>query len=420
MKISNKKLETRKLENIKGITLVALVVTIVVLLILAGITINMLFSDKGIIKKAQEAENAWKNAEQIDQQGLQNLADQLEQYTNGLNGGGTTFKEITDSSFTNIQTSTEKAKDVKGNIVTIPKGFKVVTSEGTTVQDGIVIEDKDGNQFVWIPIGTVTKNDGTKSNNIQLGRYTFSTIDGTPTLEQAAYTEVNPTNYTKEVVINSLYKELSTFREGVASEGLDGLNGTAKGLAGFVSSVKTNGGYYIARYEASYSSGTSNSDYLPQFKVSTTNSENSMNYTKGTLWNFITELDASKVCRNLYKADSSVGVESDLVNSYAWDTAIIYIQEMGNANYANKTSPNVILKNTGETGDKVCNIFDMAGNEAEWTTEYSTYKYNTSTSPCVGKGGFYSSDLFCTARSDMYSSTYIHNVVSFRGTLYIK
>ncbi len=41
----------------------------------------------------------------------------------------------------------------------------------------------------------------------------------------------------------------------------------------------------------------------------------------------------------MYKKDSSVGVESDLVNSYAWDTAIVYIQAMGNGNenYANKS-----------------------------------------------------------------------------------
>ena len=40
-----------------GITLIALVVTIVILLILAGITINLVFSDNGIIKKAQIAKN---------------------------------------------------------------------------------------------------------------------------------------------------------------------------------------------------------------------------------------------------------------------------------------------------------------------------------------------------------------------------
>ena len=40
-----------------------------------------------------------------------------------------------------------------------------------------------------------------------------------------------------------------------------------------------------------------------------------------------------------------------------------------------------------ETGDKVCKIFDMAGNCFEWTTEYSTYIYDSHTYPCTYRGG---------------------------------
>ena len=50
----------------RGITLIALVVTIVVLLILAGVTINAVFSDSGIIKKAQNAQNRMNEAQQSD------------------------------------------------------------------------------------------------------------------------------------------------------------------------------------------------------------------------------------------------------------------------------------------------------------------------------------------------------------------
>ena len=66
-------------------------------------------------------------------------------------------------------------------------------------------------------------------------------------------------------------------------------------------------------------------------------------------------------------------VESDLCNSYAWDTTLLYIQLMGNLNYANQgKGANTSLKNTGKTGDEKCKVFDMAGNLREWTTEYST------------------------------------------------
>ena len=86
-----------------------------------------------------------------------------------------------------------------------------------------------------------------------------------------------------------------------------------------------------------------------------------MNYTAGTLWNFITELDASKVSINTYSKENTT-VKSDLMNSYAWDTAIVFIQEAGHANYANKKDGNGTLKNTGATGDEVCKINDMASN----------------------------------------------------------
>ena len=71
-------------------------------------------------------------------------------------------------------------------------------------------------------------------------------------------------NYTDQsdcVVINSRYKELVDYREGVVSSGLDGENATAKDLAGFINSAKENGGYYIGRYEASFASGSNVEDY---------------------------------------------------------------------------------------------------------------------------------------------------------------
>ena len=67
----------------EGITLVALVVTIVVLLILAGVTITMLFGENGIIKKAQEAKEATERDQQETEQGMQDLAGQISSVLNG-------------------------------------------------------------------------------------------------------------------------------------------------------------------------------------------------------------------------------------------------------------------------------------------------------------------------------------------------
>ncbi len=421
----------RIIKEKRGITLIALVVTIVVLLILAGITINMLFSNGGIFKTAGDAANAWNKATVNEQESLNNIADQIENWANGQTGGGNTPEEIVDiTTVTEIVQKEEgqKAKDIYGNIVVVPKGFKVVVSEGTTVPEGIVIEDgtgtetTTGNQFVWIPVGTVHKDSNPANDvTIKLGRYTFDKTNGTPTMQQAAFAGDNPSNasqtYIDEVTIESYYKELTTYREGT-----DKLNATAKNLAGFVRSVQENGGYYLARYEASYGNGNSVADWKPLSKISTgtprTNSSTAL--TQGMLWNYVTELDTSKICQNMYANDNTVGVESDLTNSYAWDTAIVFIQEMENNNYANKTDKNGTLRNTGSTGDEGCNIFDMAANVLEWTTEYSTSVSGTQASPCIYRGGACNTGNYFTASRTDDDATDSYSDAGFRVILYVK
>ena len=446
----------------RGITLVALVVTIIVLLILAGVTITSLLGDNGIISKAQQAADKMNNAIQSEQTEMNALIGELDNIiagnggtgtgSGGDTGGGDTPEVPTGpngkpllSTITTLQTSGNvEAEDSYGNIVTVPQGFKVVegsSGEEISVPNGVVIEDSAGNQFVWIPVGTVYKNaEQTESSTIKLGRYTFSTSSpGTPTLQQAAFEGDNPNNlsqtYTDTVPIDSDFQELTIARDGVASNGKDdGLNATAKNLAAFVQSVSDNGGYYIARYEASYGSGYNEggssdeekyANAKPLSQPSINCSEDSMNYDTGTLWNWITQLDAAKVARNMYLNNedingNKVGVESDLVNSYAWDTAIVYIQEMGNTDYANKIDENVTLKDTGKTGDVVCNIYDMAGNTTEWTTEYSTRTDSSWARPCVVRGGYYSNSNLYTASRGIRTATNSDLDISFRSTLYVK
>ena len=404
----------KSIKEKRGITLIALAVTIVVLLILSAVTITFVLGEDGIINKAKEAANSINNAVANDQKELNNLSNKL-------------IPKLEDTK--GIQIRNTKVKDKFGNVVTIPKGFEVVEEEGTTVPEGIVIQDKSGNQFVWIPVGKVYK-DTTKNNysDIQLGRYTFDKTNGTSTLVQAAYTDSNPKNYEIETKLIEEsqdwdYIEYATRAnpDGIASNGLAGLNAIAKDLAGFVNSVKLNGGYYLARYEASYGSGSSVTDYKPLSKVSTgtPRTSSSTSLTKGMLWNYVTQIEAAKISRNMYKNDNSVGVESDLVNSYAWDTAIVYIQAMGNENYANKSDGNGTLKNTGTTGDKVCNIYDMASNCFEWSTEYTTKANNSYVDPSTRRGGncLYMNNV---VSRDGYNEDGRYINCSFRTLLYVK
>ena len=255
--------------------------------------------------------------------------------------------------------STTPIKDELGNTIVIPGGFHIDGEySGTKVEDGIVIEDDVGNQFVWIPIGNVKKSNGA-AVNIELGRYKFDT-EGTPVLTQSA------DNYTEETYI----KENKNFYE-IYQPKISEPNTNALKLQSYIENTKSTGGYYLARFEASYGSGNNVENYMPLSKPSNSSSE-TMNYNEGALWNCISEIDAATISRNMYKDNEYV--TSDLVNSYAWDTALVYINKCSeNGKYLKeRTGDNLVLSNTGTTDDIACNIYDLASNLSEWTTETST------------------------------------------------
>ena len=397
LKGGDKKTMKTKIKQEKGITLIALVVTIVVLLILAGVSVNALFGNSGIIEKAKEAQNKMNQATQKDLDAINELNNWIDGKINGSSGGNTTGGNTTggDDTSTTQKISTlvgkvvdknTKAEDAYGNKITIPKGFKVLAKGTSTesasytysgnnipaVQDGIVIENgTDGNQFVWVPVGTIKNKDGS-TNTITLGRYSnFAKQNGTYVPAQ------NANNCTQEVTINTYFKELSTFREGNTATDSTAQNATARNLAEFISTSLSNGGYYIARFEAS---GTA--------------SKITSKYNQTVLGN-ITQPNAAKVAREMYgevKENNELVYASDLVNSYAWDTAIIFIQTYSIGEDASRyasQNKSTSFANTGINNDKYCNIYDMSGNASEWTTESSTGSVNSSSYPCVNRGGVF-------------------------------
>ena len=127
---------------------------------------------------------------------------------------------------------------------------------------------------------------------------------------------------------------------------------------------------------------------------------------------------------------SSSNFESDLINSYAWDTAIVFIQEFsGDTNYSQQRGRNTaravqkcgesILDYNLDEGDEAqdirCNIYDMAGNTQEWSTETRSY----TSAPCVSRGGNYSNLSHCTSGRYSHGTTSSNPVVSCRPTLYL-
>ena len=429
-----------KLREEKGITLIALVVTIIVLIILAGVSINLVFGNLGIVTKAKEAKRTQEQAELNEQIALGELSNEMDKEINGK-GTQTQIKTVEELKNSGTYTTAPTTiKDSNGNLIKVPQGFKVAEDSGKNVTEGVVIEDNDiikgignnrGNQYVWVPVGTgIKKADGTKMD-ITLGRYTFADgtndkdTNGTVLIKGAPILKQNAENYTQEVLINLYYKELAIYRQGVTDSGLDGLNttsrgkqkqdGTYEGIKSFIDSVKENGGYYIARYEASYGTdGKANS------KVSNTYTNSSTEPTtrkEGMLWNYINQIDAAIACYDIYTTATT-----DLINSYAWDTAIVYIQNFSkdtDYSYQDGQSIKSSLTNTGVNKDEKCKINDMASNDLEWSTEYSSYVDNLNKSPCSGRGGrYYNSDNYTSYRYYSYATSR-YKSLTFRSILYM-
>ena len=452
--ITIKTAKKQKLKESKGITLIALVITIIVLLILAGVTIATLTGDNGILKKAGDAKTQTEQAKEDENlkiaiagsygtDGKLNLKDLKDNLTNqgidydknntgfplevivngekkkiDANGNITTVKleSVADSKTKGtVFKDTTTLEDTYGNQVTIPKGFKIADDSATEVTGGIVIEDATytntiGSQFVWIPVGTgenAIKKENKETVEIELGRYDFTkNSDGTITTSEysGSYTE-----------------------DTTASRG----NAIAKDIEKFKTSANSNHGYYIGRYEAGVV------DY--NSSVSTSNSNKETNWTGYTgdniklvckkeqqVWNYVTQNKASELSRDMYKSEPKV--KSDLINSYAWDTAIVFIQKCGtesnrstysltvgqSSTSTRQTTGTNILKATSKV-DKQCNIFDMAGNCYEWTTE----TYRGSVLPCVWRGGSYLSSYSFTSSRDNNTTSVAGSGLSFRPLLYL-
>ena len=348
----------------QGITLVALVVTIVVLLILSSVSLNLVLGDNGIIVKAKEAAETTAAAQEKEAMERNLLEKELE------NSLSTPAVEPTDG-------------------VKIPTGFYYV---GGTKASGIVISDNKndknkyrnqkvvgtdllGNQYVWIPCTT-----DSSSSDLQYARTEWGVeVDGDDNSraikDELTLTDASVT-YSDADTANGINADVS--KEIVAQ------------IKAEKASVAQYGGYYIGRYEVGRNSDTAVVKY------------NQTPYASIT-WSTAYGL-AKKIITNSE-------VNSYLCSSYAWDTAVNFIQNNSTAkNYATSIegfngnwnpqavkdpSGNVIKPagtsqqlNTGLT-TQFCNIFDMGGNEAEFTTELNP---GTSETVVLRGGVYYSYD----------------------------
>lgn len=187
-------------------------------------------------------------------------------------------------------------------------------------------------------------------------------------------------------------------------------------------SVNDNGGFYIARYEASYQDGKAAS------KVSTsTRTSSSTRLTNGMLWHDISQTDALTKANEMYTSEDFT---SSLPSGAAWDRTLSWLEEtgavtpleiVGNSktwgNYDDDIFSNTTgLINTGKFSQTEKNhIYDLAGNLDEWTTESFTSRF------LVGRGGSYRSSVsyFPACSRYNYSPGQTNDDVGFRVALYL-
>ena len=355
------------MKNNKGITLVALVVTIVVLLILAGVSINLVLGNNGIIAKAKEAETKSAEASQNDLKGMNGLVSEMEGALAGNGSTGSGSGNGNTGSGNNFVTKNTEVTYPDGK-VWIPEGFKVADDSASTVQGGVVIEDKDRNQFVWVPVATLA----------DYKRTAYSTNVATEETDTA----------TNSIKINySSSKNSEYFTEALPEDEK--------------TSVERYKGFYIGRYEAGDKENT---------EAKTLRSSNDVTKTvtikaNQAPYNNVTKTQAISLAEG-FATKQGYKAKTKLVSSYAWDTTIAFMQKVNSdygssseeGNYTDtkfsytditkasqtKATNSSVLVPTGQT-TPVCNIYDMGGNVWEWTTESYSYPNN----PYTSRGGGY-------------------------------
>ena len=347
-----------------------MVVTIVVLLILAGISLNLVLGKNGIITKAQEARDKTEQARINTEKSINSLEQELSDYVNKINSGN-------GGNSGGSQTTVEN--------VVIPEGYYYVggtKAKGIVISDNVADKELDkgkenvrrdlaGNQWVWVPVETPSS--------------LYTTVDAGQAL--AGSTGVKTTKYTNTIISGQTrgLPGSDSFREPdiLTDSGYDDTNYATAGFSSLanmaetmvseyeemIASLEKYKGFYIGRYELSANGektgATQNKNWYTLYKNCTTLAVGSKVKTR-MIWGL--QWDAT--CKWLATSNF------DITNSSTW------------GNYSNNTAGGHGTKqNTGYSESwKANNIYDFAGNCEELTQEAD------GTIVRASRGGFYNDD----------------------------
>ena len=298
----------------KGITLIALVITIVILLILAGLTINLALGDGGLAQKAKEATENYQLAQEAEEDLIQELEANMNPTEEGYNSQeGVNEPVLTEgmipvtwngSSWVKADESTSDwyAYDTTNkqwaNVVTVKENGTTMSREeymssgvGTPIQEDDIV-----GMYVWIPRYSYRITSGYHENANGTGNVDIKFLKGTTdNYEGGEAIRSNVTNGEEFVVHPSFTKD------------------TSQG------GMKETTGYWVAKFEASSNIAVKNNA-----NISST-SETNVKYGGGnnpdlevtvrpnvTSWRAITAENIYKVCRNITKDGNIQGLTREV------------------------------------------------------------------------------------------------------------
>ena len=258
-----KKENKRKLIENKGITLVALVITIIVLLILAAVSISLVMGDNGILTRAEEAKSSYELSAEEEAFAMDGVPIVVKDLVEQTNGSLLSIEEARSTDmYSRVKNSRyEDTSLATNNIVTIPAGYRI-TEDTDKINEGIVIENRRGDQWVWIPVDnpsemytilsnptplqgdtgvtTIYSSKGGIVSGIARGNTGVASAYREPDILVSIENEENMNTYIAEAGFTSTAEKtaLQAFAEDLSSS-----------FYNMIESVKRYGGFYIGRYE---------------------------------------------------------------------------------------------------------------------------------------------------------------------------
>ena len=398
----------------RAITLIALVVTIIVLLILAGVTINSVVGTDGVIKKSKVSVNEYKKESEEEENSIKDLENIIDENVNEIQE-----KYLKSGEYAS---NTDMYSDGT-SLAVIPAGFSVsgISSENK-ISSGLVIYKGDLSKANWETGKDASNNDIKRTYN----QYVWipCTEEEYKRTEWGVEADNGSTASKDETTLGSVMLSDYDKGNGITS---DILKEIVKQISSEKNSVKKYGGFYIGRYEV----GEGN--VITQYKEPSAR----------LLWS-----NAYKNAKNIDVGSASV---SYLSSSYARDTALNFIQNNSefksyastrdngskgtdiNENWQDKsvtyTDANGAQQTkaagtetrlpTGVTTAK-CNIYDMGGNVSEFTTELEPLTNGDDDATVVLRGGLYNYNSCPAGYRWDDDSAYYGSDGGFRATLFIQ